>query len=1508
MKLRPSSLLAALAFLLVLTPALAELPSETPFPRQVTYTGEISDAASTPLEGVHTMTLSYFGTTGELLLTETLLGVAVSRGHFSIELGTGVADAHSPYPSLQAVFAKHPRLSLEVSIGETTFGPRIGILPAGHSVKSHLVAAGARQEDDDDPHWKHYEARNSTTAFQSGALAPGEEDPSVAAAEQGRVWRRPYTLPGVGPFISTPVRELPKSVPPLAPPSDIERQINPPRHETVFDDQGQRFGTASPKIDDALALNTSPGQRTPAPSITFEGISNIQGFFPPDTEGAVGPNHYVQAVNVSFAVLDKTGTFLAGPVDTNTLWSGFGGPCQNDNSGDAIFLYDEEADRFVLSQFAVSGSNQSVCFAVSQTPDPTGSYYLYEFVTPRFPDYYKVGVWNDPNNNAYFFGTNSGFQNQYDVFAIDRANMLAGNSVRPIQFFQNFYNLMMPADIDGPTGPPTGSPGVFYTFRDGGESYFNNPSADSIDVYEFDVDWNTPANSTYTLVEVITPTQGLANFNWTVCGFFVSNCIPQPGTSQGIDSASWWPMQRLVYRNFGSHETLIGAWTVDVNSVGDRAAPRWFELRDTGAGWFIHQQGTQSPDATHRWMPSIAMDGSGNIALGYSLGDGGKFPSIFYATREEGDALGTLQGEVEMWAGGGSQTATGARWGDYSSMELDPSDDCTFWYTTEYLATTSPAGWQTRIGAFTIPGCGGPPNDAPVVTITSPADGSSSDIGTNVSFAGTASDTEDGDLTANLSWTSSIDGTIGSGGSFSTSTLSLGAHIITASVTDSGGKSGSDTINITVVDPNSNGPQNAVYDGGLGVPACSIAGSSCDSTSLVDGRANLGPEPNQPNTLDGCADGTSGVYHSDESNDRIVVSTLDNADFEEGATVQIDATVWAWNTGSEDSLDLYYAADANSPSWVYITTLTTPTGGAQTLSTTYTLPNGSLQAVRAAFRYQGSVGTCVAGNWNDRDDLAFAVRPAGGNAAPTVTITSPSDGSSFGVGESVSFTGTASDPEDGDISASLDWTSSLDGAIGTGASFSTSTLSEGSHTITASVTDSGGESDNDVINITISGNAAPTVSITSPADGSSFVSGSSVSFAGTANDPEDGDITASLSWTSSLDGAIGSGGGFATSSLSIGSHLITASVTDSGGENGSDAITVNITAPNTAPTVTITAPADGSGFNQGDSVAFSGTATDTEDGDISANLSWTSSLDGSIGSGASFATSALSVGTHTITASVTDSGGLSDSDQISVTINPVGGGGSKLWMSFRSNTAVPGVGTVTDEDIVSYDEVTGLWSLEFDGSDVGLGGLEISGMAILPSGDIIMSFTAAGTVDGITVDDSDIVQFTPTSLGSTTAGSFAIYFDGSDVGLTTNGEDVDGIALDSAGNLVISTLGTASINGIGTLRDEDSATFVGTLGASTSGTFSVTFDGSDVGLNNSSGEDVDAIGFTAGGNLIFSTVGTFSVTGVSGEDEDVVEFSGTFGSSTSGTFSMRQDLTGLGIASGEDIGSLHVVE
>jgi hypothetical protein len=271
------------------------------------------------------------------------------------------------------------------------------------------------------------------------------------------------------------------------------------------------------------------------------------------------------------------------------------------------------------------------------------------------------------------------------------------------------------------------------------------------------------------------------------------------------------------------------------------------------------------------------------------------------------------------------------------------------------------------------------------------------------------------------------------------------------------------------------------------------------------------------------------------------------------------------------------------------------------------------------------------------------------NATPTVTISAPADGTVIEPGESVGFTGTASDTEDGSLSASIAWTSDVDGALGTGASLATTALvTSGSHTITAAVTDSGGKSVNAQLTIVV--NATPTVTISAPADGTVIEPGESVGFTGTASDTEDGSLSASIVWTSDVDGALGTGASLATTALvTSGSHTITGTVTDSGGRMGSAQLTVIV---NASPSVTITAPADSSSFASGEPVNFTGIASDTEDGDVASSISWTSSKDGALGSGGSLSLSTLSNGNHTITASVTDSGGKTATDQITMMVNP----------------------------------------------------------------------------------------------------------------------------------------------------------------------------------------------------------------------------------------------------------------
>ncbi|HEU5089561.1 MAG TPA: Ig-like domain-containing protein, partial [Roseiflexaceae bacterium] len=285
------------------------------------------------------------------------------------------------------------------------------------------------------------------------------------------------------------------------------------------------------------------------------------------------------------------------------------------------------------------------------------------------------------------------------VYAFDRARMLNGQAAT-YQKFQVQRNFMLPSNLDGPTPPPAGTPNLFYTIMD--DTYWPSvgfPGVDRLEIWEYHVDWATPANSTFAKTQEL-PT----SFNYLMCGFFVFNCVPQQGTAQKVDALAEYPMWRFVYRNFGIHQSLVGNFTVKVTEP-DRTGIRWFELRKTSGGWSIAQQGTQAPDSHYRWMGSAAMDRSGNLALGYSVSSSSLNPAIRYATRAYTETLGTLQNEASLQESAGVQTGSN-RWGDYSAMTVDPVDDCTFWFTSEYYAATSSRSWSTRIGAFKLPSCG----------------------------------------------------------------------------------------------------------------------------------------------------------------------------------------------------------------------------------------------------------------------------------------------------------------------------------------------------------------------------------------------------------------------------------------------------------------------------------------------------------------------------------------------------------------------------------------------------------------------------------------------------------------------------------------------------------------------------------------------------------------------------------------------------------------------------------
>jgi uncharacterized membrane protein len=457
-------------------------------------------------------------------------------------------------------------------------------------------------------------------------------------------------------------------------------------------------GGADPVVQDRAGTAAAATLLT-----NFEGVGSgftgPQGTFsvtsaPPDPNGAIGPNHYVEVVNSSFAVLDKTGTVLYGPVPTNTLWSGFGGGCQANDDGDATVEYDKLANRWIISQFSITSPYPySQCIAVSTTGDPTGSYYRYEFggFGNELPDYPKLGVWPDAYYTTFNLFRNGLTFDGPEICAYDRSKMLLGQTATQQCFvLSTAYGSLLPADLDGSTLPPAGSPNFLLAF-----------GSNVLQLWKFHVDWTTPSNATVTGPTTLP----VASFS-PACGG--DACVPQPGTSQQLDSLGDRLMYRLAYRNFGDHESLVVNHSV---TAGSSVGVRWYELRNPNGAPVVYQQGTYAPDGTYRWLGSVAMDHAGNIALGYSASSSTVSPSVRYTGRVAGDPLGTMtQGEGVLLTGTGSQTGH-PRWGDYSSMSVDPVDDCTFWYTNEYFTTTG-TRWHTRIGSFTLPGCTtAPPSD-----------------------------------------------------------------------------------------------------------------------------------------------------------------------------------------------------------------------------------------------------------------------------------------------------------------------------------------------------------------------------------------------------------------------------------------------------------------------------------------------------------------------------------------------------------------------------------------------------------------------------------------------------------------------------------------------------------------------------------------------------------------------------------------------------------------------------
>jgi hypothetical protein len=487
---------------------------------------------------------------------------------------------------------------------------------------------------------------------------------------------KPLIFPAARHALSRPLREIRPVL------------LSARRREQEQDPRPIPFPPGTRLAPDGALQKLAPSKIKTKELLNIAGIGKGDyGFTPrddrPDANGAVGATQYVQAVNRSFAVFDKTtGALLLGPFAASTVWSGFGGVCGTYINGDPIAQYDKLANRWVLNAIATTHDNPPYahCLAVSQTSDATGAYYLYEFdYGDVVPDYDKLGVWPDA-----YYATYNTFNPGALLCALDRNSMLSGAaaSEQCFQLQSSDYLGVLPADVDGTTPPPSGSP-----------NYLLNFGVNSLNEWQFHVDWANPDNTSLTgpiniPVKTFTPT----------CGGYNGACVPDGAFK--VNAMGDRLMYRLAYRNFGDHESLLVNHTV---VAGTQTGIRWYELRTPMAPG-VYQSGTYAPGKSlYRWMGSIAMDKAGDIAVGYSASDSEEYASVRYTGRTPDTPLGKLLGERTVIAGGGH--GSDSSWGDYTGITVDPVDDCTFYYTNEYMKASGANNWSTEINAFRFPGC-----------------------------------------------------------------------------------------------------------------------------------------------------------------------------------------------------------------------------------------------------------------------------------------------------------------------------------------------------------------------------------------------------------------------------------------------------------------------------------------------------------------------------------------------------------------------------------------------------------------------------------------------------------------------------------------------------------------------------------------------------------------------------------------------------------------------------------
>jgi hypothetical protein len=946
-------------------------------------------------------------------------------------------------------------------------------------------------------------------------LAPLTAASPVAASPQ-----RASDGPGNGNGNGHGANEIPENAhhdvsPPL-------RDLAPAPDVSPFqDDKSPKKGLPVPAAGapDPVIQSTPGTANAPALGLGFEGLgqgfTGPQGTFsvssaPPDPNGAAGPNHFVEIVNQSFAVFNKSGTAVYGPVPTNTLWAGFGGGCQTNDDGDATVAYDRTADRWVISQFSVSSTPYLQCVAVSTSPDPTGSYYRYSFQYSNFPDYPKLGVWPDAYYTTFnmFNASGTAFLGP-EACAYNRAKMLLGQAATQQCFtLTSTYGSLLPSDLDGPTPPPAGSPNFVLSF-----------GTNALQLWKFHVDWTTPANSSLTGPATIS----VASFSPACSGG--GTCIPQSGTSQKLDSLADRLMYRLSYRNFGDHESLVVDHTV---TAGSSTGMRWYELRNPNGTPTVYQQGTYAPDSSYRWMGSIAMDHVGDIAMGFSVSSSTLHPEIHYTGRLAGDALGQMtQGEGTVINGAGSQTGQSlSRWGDYTSMSIDPADDCTFWYTDQYESANGAFNWHTRVGTFKFAGCN---------TVASDFSISASPSSVSAAQGGTATSTISTAVTSGSAQSIALTASgvpAGASASFSPSSVTAGSS---STLTLNAGTAAPGTYTITVTGTAASGSHTTTVsltvtasDFSLSASPSSVSAAQGGSTtSTISTAVTSGNAQSIALSASGQPAGTTVTF----SPASVTAGNSSTMTITVGATAPGTYTITVTGTASSGSHTTSVtltvtASDFSlnaSPSSVSVVQ---GSSGTSTISTAVT--SGSAQSITlsasgqpAATSVSFSPGTVTAGN-----SSTMTIAVGSSTATGTYTITVTGTAGSGTQTTSVSLTVNPAPPSDFAITANPTSLTVTQGGSAT-STIGTAVLSGTAETVSfsASGQPSGTTVSFNPTSVTAGGSSAMTVAV-----GASTATGSyTITVTGTSTSATH-TVSVSLTVSAAPQGVVN--GGFETGNLS----------------------------------------------------------------------------------------------------------------------------------------------------------------------------------------------------------------------------------------------------------------------------------------------------------------------------------------------------------------------------------------